>query len=347
MPEKRAVIGVLAGLACAGWIASCVLRQNAFAASQVEFIGSFDLRREISGLGPQAHLRLSKMLASSGRLYSLVFAGRGDGRMAGLIASRAVAGSGVSVISVPEGTSDFTLTSAGHIVVHAVDRRSGQASLREVDPWTGTVVQSVTLPAPLVAIWSTAQGVGGVGWDGRIYRVDEVRQSTETMGVCRQCAGGQPPPSVEVHRLSEDRLAIVWQETAEIDLVNAVTGSARSVRVAAPEAEVARARYLAIRESWERQAGRDTTAQLARGLVVFPSAADERGRLYLAIGAHDYTQGRPVVVLDENGTLLGTLRIPEWRVPSEKRFTMVTLALGEGLLFAGDRTGLVAVFRIS
>lgn len=234
MPEKRVVIGVLAGLACAGWIASSVLRQNAFAASQVEFIGSFDLRRESSGLGPQAHLQLSKMLVSSGRLYSLVFAGGGDGGLAGLIASRAFEGSGAALVSVPGGATDFTVTSAGHVVVHAVDRRSGQASLREVDPVTGTVVQSVTLPAPLVAIWSTAQGVGGLNRDGRIYQVGEARQSTGAVWACQQCAVEQLPLSVEVHRLSEDRLATVWLETAEIDLVNTVTGLARRVRVTAP-----------------------------------------------------------------------------------------------------------------
>jgi hypothetical protein len=78
-PGKPVVKGLLAGLTCAGWIVSSLLRLNAFALSQVEFMGSFDLRREIRKLGPQARLRLSKMLDSSGRLYSLLFAGRSDG----------------------------------------------------------------------------------------------------------------------------------------------------------------------------------------------------------------------------------------------------------------------------
>lgn len=347
MPTQRLMVAILGGLAAAALIGLTVIRQKAFAASEVRFVGSFDLKHAILSFTPDARVFLRKMLVDSERLYFLVIMDGAAVERRGFILSRRVDGSAISAVPVPEGTTDFAVVERGRIAIHTVDRRTGRAGLQQLEPVTGVASKVLALRAPLLAIWSVGGRVCGLGWDGRLYGFDEVRQPPEAAWTCHDCAEQLSPPSVEVHRISEEVVAVVLQEKGEIDLVSTVNGSARRVRVTAPEVDLARARYQTIEEHWGRRPGAAKDATLARGLVVFPSAVDERGMLYLAVNAHDYDQGRPLVVLNNNGQLVRTLRIPEWRVPLKDRFTMVTFAVYKGLLFAGDRAGRVAVFAMT
>lgn len=346
MPSKRVIAAAIGGLAAIFLVGLGVFRQRAFAAGEIRFLNSFDLKREITGLTPESDLALAQMRVTSERLYCLVFIRESGPGRRGLIVSRALDGSVTSAIAVPEGTTDFLVERNGYIVVHAVDRGGGQASLRRLHPITGAASTIQSLPAPLLGVWSAGDQLYGLGWDGRLCRLDESPRWLDSVSPCHECGAGQPPPSLAVQPLLGNILAVIRQDTAEIDFVATAGPSVRRVRLATPEIELARARYQAIRERWERESGRDNGAMLARGLIVPRSTVDERGNLYLAVSAQDYYEGTPVVVTDNAGVVLETLRVPESRVPSKNRFAMVAFAVRAGRLFAGNLTGLVAVFEI-
>lgn len=70
---------ILAANTRTAWTGVSILRRNAFAASEIQFIGVFDLEGEIPGLAPDGPIRLSKPAVHPGRLHSLSFVGRGAG----------------------------------------------------------------------------------------------------------------------------------------------------------------------------------------------------------------------------------------------------------------------------
>ena len=158
--------------------------------------------------------------------------------------------------------------------------------------------------------------------------------------------------SFRCQKLGEQIVAIVDASSGNMQLVNTETNQTRPLSITTPEIEVGRAAVKAHMDRWYAlPAAYKVNRTPANLTVVYATAADSQGRLYLAIGSHKVSEGAPVARIDQAGSVTGRFRFSvagaTGTQPTDTQpFAPYAMAVIANQLFVTDGHGRVVVHQL-